>query len=270
MLGLVQGLTEFLPISSSGHLVLFQTVLDLEGPKLFYDLILHFGTLLSILVYFRKDFSAPVTSVMGRFGSGTDGAKNARVPWRDDQQLRIWVMVMVGSIPTFFLAFLLHIPAEKAFLSIRLAATALIVTGLFLALTHYFKKDKRGIAEITIRDALVIGVAQGLAVFPGISRSGITIAAGMMMGLEGKASARFSFLLSVPAILGALVFKILEQKGIDGNSIPTALVGCAVAFLSGLFAIRSVIGLVSVGRIYLFSFYCIPLGLAVLTALWIF
>lgn len=182
----------------------------------------------------------------------------------------MWLMVLVGSIPTSFLAFLLHSPAEKAFDSIRLAAIALILTGFFLALTRWMNKGEKEIEKITALDALAIGAAQGLAVFPGISRSGITIAAGMMMGLRGRAAAKFSFLLSIPAIIGALAFQVMEQRGIDGNNLLVALLGCAIAFLSGLFAIRSVIGLVSVGRLFLFSFYCIPFGLVILATIWLF
>ena len=268
--GLVQGLTEFLPISSSGHLVLLQKILHVEEPTIFFDLVLHFGTLLSILVYFRSDFSALGRTVRDRLRPGGDGSRVGRGPWYRDDRLRVWLLIVVGSLPTFAVALFLKDAAERAFLSLNAVAVALSITSLLLGITRWIDTGGRGVNEITVRDAVVIGLAQGFAVFPGVSRSGTTIVAGMVMGLRGRAAAKFSFLLSIPVVIGAIALEILEQGGIVADyDLAVELLGCAVAFGSGLFAIRSVLGLVNVGRLYLFSFYCLALGLAVLGAVWL-
>jgi len=264
LLGLIQGLTEFLPVSSSGHLVVFQTILGVKGPTLLFDLVLHFGTLLAILIVFRQDFIL-LMKQFSRPGIHQDEQEEERGGARHiDENLRIWILIIVGSVPTFILAFLIHDPVENAFHSSRLVGLFLFLTGLFLAVTRWIKGEGRGVQQMRGIDALVIGFAQGIAVVPGISRSGITIVAGLLMGLKGEVAAKFSFLLSVPTIIGAIVFQFWEEGGLNGGySLPIELVGCGVALLSGILALKVVIGLVSSGRLYTFSFYCIPLGILV-------
>jgi undecaprenyl-diphosphatase len=270
-LGIIQGLTEFLPISSSGHLVIFQTILGVEGPTLFFDLLLHFGTLIAIVVIFRNEFVSLGCRLINREKLAEILGGEIRDTWNQDENLRMWILVVVGTVPTFLLAYLIREPVEEAFHSSTIVGIALFVTGLLLAVTRWIRGTGRGIIHMTLIDALVIGVAQGIAVVPGISRSGITIVAGIVMGLKGDVAAKYSFLLSVPAILGAIVFEIVTRGALGGENfgLYVELMGCCMAFLSGLIALKIVMGFVSSGRLYLFSYYCIPLSVIVLGSSWI-
>jgi undecaprenyl-diphosphatase len=268
-LGLVQGLTEFLPISSSGHLVIFQTILGIEGTTFFFDLLLHFGTLGAVVVVYRRDFIQLMRRLYSWKTPSDKGEEESRKPWYLDEDLRLWAMIITGSVPTFILAFLFHVPVEKAFHSSKVVGISLLLSGFLLVLTRWIKGEGRGAQRMRIVDALVIGTAQGIAVVPGISRSGITIVAGLVMGLKGDVAARFSFLLSVPAIVGAIVFKIWHQGGLNGSfGFTIELIGCVTAFFTGILAMKAVIGLVNSGRLYVFSFYCITLGLLVVYYSW--
>ena len=262
---MIQGLTEFLPVSSSGHLALFQSLFGIEEPPLFYDLLLHTGTLCAVGVIFRSDF----IDLAGRLSDGVSSRRRRvewfREAWQRDEVVRLWTLVAVGSIPTFIMGLLVHDSVEEAFHSHGLVGTFLILTGLILAISRWRPGGGKELLQVGLRDALIIGTAQGFALFPGVSRSGITIVAGLLMGLQGMTSARFSFLLSVPAILGGTAFELIQQKGLSGGFNPAIeLVGFLVAFLSGLFALKAVIDLVGSGRLYLFSFYCLALVLALL------
>ncbi len=269
LLGLVQGLTEFLPISSSGHLVIFQTILGIEGATFFFDLLLHFGTLGAVVVVYRQDFIHLVKRLYSWRALPDKGIEERRDSWFRDEDLRLWAMILTGSVPTFILAFLFHAPVEKAFHTSGVVGISLLLTGLLLVITRWIKGEGRGIQRMRIVDALVIGIAQGIAVVPGISRSGITIVTGLARGLKGDVAARFSFLLSVPAIVGAIAFNVWHQGGVNGSfGLTVELIGCVTAFFTGILAMKVVIGLVNSGRLYVFSFYCITLGILVVLYGW--
>ncbi len=267
LLGLVQGLTEFLPISSSGHLVLFQKLFDISGSTLLFDLVLHLGTLCAVGVVFRDDFMHLWKSLTSGPFLVRGGTNSIRDSWCHDEAFRLWTLVVAGSVPTFIVAVLIQHPVEAAFRSVGVVGFSLVATGLFLGVTRWKRGGAKGILQVGLFEAFIIGIAQGLAVTPGISRSGITIVAGLVLGLSGFTAARFSFLLSVPAIIGGTVFEVLKQGISAGNyGISAELSGFLVAFLSGVIALKLVLGMVSSGRLYYFSYYCVPLGLLMIIA----
>jgi len=261
-LGLVQGLTEFLPVSSSGHLAVFQELWIWAGgdPALLdeqvaFNLVLHVGTLLPVLVMYRGDIGAAFSDIRGQG------------PLLSRPGLRLAAWVIVGTIPTGIIGLSLKDVFEQLFGSIGMVGIAFAVTGALLYRTRTLPVGKLEVAEMTWKHALIIGLAQGFAITPGISRSGTTIAVAIMLGLRRDLAARYSFLLSVPAILGAFV---LEARHLDlstSHSVAPLLVGFVVAALSGWGALVVLLKLVKTGDFSRFAWYLWPLaGLA--TAFW--
>ncbi len=242
ILGLVQGLTEFLPISSSGHLVIGQHLLNFEGPNLTFDIVLHMGSLLAVLVYFRRDIQKVMRSALGK----GDASWN-KVAW----------LILWGTIPTGLIGFFFKEPLEGLFESVRVVAIMLFVTGLLLFASDRIRKTDRPLFGIRVLDALLIGVVQGLSIIPGISRSGSTIATGLFLKIDGNAAARFSFLLSIPAILGAVA---LEGKNILGHAVNGSgvefLSGFVAAAISGWLAIKILMEVLKRKRLWIFAIYC--------------
>jgi len=240
VLGLVQGLTEFLPISSSGHLVLTQEVLGIHAPGAAIEIAVHIGTLLSVLTYYRRDVVEIVRDVFR-------GGPTARLGW----------MVVVGTLPAVAVGLFLKDHIESIFDSPRWAAGGLLVTGVVLLLTA---KARRRPGDPGFGYALIVGCAQAIAILPGISRSGSTIGAAMFLGDDPVRAARFSFLLSIPAILGASVL-LFADGGLDGGpGAGMLVVSGAVAFASGLAAIAFLIKLLGQGRLAWFAPYCLVVG----------
>ena len=246
ILGVLQGLTEFLPVSSSGHLVLGQSILGLKEPELFFDVLLHVGTLAAVLVFYGKDLwriaRGWVSSLVG--GDSDEGA--ARTGW----------LLILGSVPAGLVGVLLGGLVEQMFASPKLAACALLVTGGILCLSEPGEGAGREEAEMTAKDALIIGVFQAFAIIPGISRSGATIAAALMRGVAREQAARFSFLLSVPAILGAFALKIKDMEGPLGGKLLPYAVGALAAAIVGAVALGWLIRLVRGGNLARFRYYC--------------
>lgn len=246
ILGIVQGLTEFLPVSSSGHLVLGQSILGLKEPELLFDVLLHVGTLAAVLVFYGKDLwriaRGWVSSLMG----GDSDEDAARTGW----------LLILGSVPAGIVGVFLGGLVEEMFASPGLAACALLVTGGILCLGEPREGGGRGEAEMTAKDALVIGVFQAFAIIPGISRSGATIAAALMRGVAREQAARFSFLLSAPAILGAFALKIKDLEGPLGEKLLPYAVGALAAAIVGTVALGWLIRLVRGGNLARFRYYC--------------
>ena len=246
ILGVLQGLTEFLPVSSSGHLVLGQSILGLKEPELFFDVLLHVGTLTAVLIFYGKDLwriaRGWVSSLVGR--DSNEGA--ARTGW----------LLILGSVPAGIVGVFLGGLAEQMFASPKLAACALLVTGGILCLGEPKEGGGREEAQMTAKDALVIGVFQAFAIIPGISRSGATIAAALMRGVAREQAARFSFLLSVPAILGAFALKIKDLEGPLGAKLLPYAVGALAAAVVGAAALGWLIRLVQGGNLARFRYYC--------------
>jgi undecaprenyl-diphosphatase len=250
ILGLVQGLTEFLPISSSGHLVIGQHLLNFTGPNLAFDITLHLGTLLAVIVYFREDIAKIFLSLKAQ----------ADPAWR-----RVGLLVLLGTLPTGLVGLLFKDPLERMFASVSLVAFMLAVTGILLFLSDRMKRTDRPLFAINARDALLIGLVQGLAIIPGISRSGSTIATGLFLKLNADGAARFSFLLSIPAILGAVALegKEIFRHASDGSGA-SFLFGFCAAAISGWLAIKILMTVLKKKRLYFFSIYCWILALVVL------
>jgi undecaprenyl-diphosphatase len=261
ILGIVQGLTEFLPISSSGHLVIFQHLFGLREPQLLFDILVHIGTLLAVLAVFFGDI-VTITRDSLTFASRCFKKKDSLS--EPLPGARLLMFIIIGTVPTALIGYFLEKKADVIFSSLRLVGLTLLATGVLLWLTKRFSPDKRDISRMNARDSLLIGLVQGIAVIPGISRSGSTIAAGLFMGLDRSLAARFSFLLSIPAILGALVLKSGELFSLNYSSMLPDIVGMLAAFVSGYFALKFLIRIVLKGNFYLFAYYCFLVGLLIL------
>ncbi len=249
-LGVLQGLTEFLPVSSSGHLVLAQSLIPgFVQPGVLFDVLLHGGTLLSILVYFRRDIA---------------GLFRCLWPGGDPASRRLLGFLLVGTVPTAAIGLLFQEPLRALFHEPRAAAAMLLVTGALLWLSEALARPRDGLAQLGMPRAAAIGVVQGFAIVPGISRSGSTIAAATLLGIRGEDAARFSFLLSIPAVLGAVVLEVGGALGEEAVPVLPYAAGVLAAFLSGLWAIRFLMMVLRRGRFRWFAAYCWALGLGYL------
>ena len=251
ILGIVQGLTEFLPISSSGHLVLFQSILEEGTVPLLFDISLHLGTLFAILLYFLKDIKALIFSglrLLKRRGKG---------PHSYEEKMVIWILV--SNIPTAFIGLFFKDHIEKMFVSLEATGVMLIITGLFLAMNLFFKEEYAHRSDMGIARAFIIGIAQGFALVPGISRSGITIISALALGLKRELSGRFSFLISIPAIIGAMGLEIFRE-GVSQIPFIILFLGFMVSLAVGIFSLRILMGILKRGSLHIFSPYCILLG----------
>jgi undecaprenyl-diphosphatase len=256
ILGVVQGLTEFIPVSSSGHLVILHEWLEVDG-GLIFDVALHIGTLLALVVYFWRDI---VDLGRGFFGKG----KDAQVVW----------MIVLATIPAVISGVLLASAADSAFRSPRLVSINLIiVAGLMLLAEHVAEKRRRPsqLEKVTLKQALAMGAAQAIAVVPGVSRSGSTITAGLFAGVDRVAATRFSFLLAIPITLGAILKVLLTSDAakVIGNDPNLFIIGIISAFLSGVFAIRFLLRYLSKHSLAAFAYYRIALGVGTLLILWL-
>jgi undecaprenyl-diphosphatase len=261
LLGMVQGLTEFLPVSSSGHLVLLQSLFGLEEPELFFDISVHIGTLVAVCVFFFADLR-DIASAMLSKSTWTTGNAGLLHQWRQVPEMRLLGLIFVGSLPTAVLGLAFRPLATILFSSVPVVGMMLLVTGFLLWCTRPIKK--KGRTEPTVWDALTIGVMQGLAILPGISRSGSTIAIGLFKGLDREMAARYSFLLSIPAIVGAMTLEFIQARMTGLPPLGPSMVGACVAGTVGYAALKTLVGFVKKGNLYLFAFYCWPLGATII------
>lgn len=250
ILGIVQGLTEFLPVSSSGHLVILQHLFAINEPPLTFDVLVHVGTLVAVFIAFWRD----IISILRR-------------PFQ-----RVTYLILVGIIPAGIAGYLLAPLFERSFQSMLVVGGGLLFTGFILKFSESIARQKiflKNSDDTRYRDAIFIGLMQALAILPGISRSGSTIAAGLIAGLDRTFAAHFSFLLSIPVIIGAAVFQLqdLNTSVSDANVIPY-IVGPMAASVVGYISIRIVIRLVDRGSLSVFSYYC--WALAAFTLIWAF
>lgn len=269
-LGLVQGVAEFLPISSSGHLSLFQTFFGLEEAGLFFDVLLHLGTLIAIFVYYWKDIVGLVKEFIRIVACLFSKEKRATMG-RLSPKGRMILMIIVATLPLFIILPIKD-KVEGLYTNTIFVGVALIVTGCILFFSDRMARGKKTAKSATMLDALLVGVGQAIAVVPGLSRSGTTISAGMMRGFSRKFSVRFSFLLSIPAVLGANILSIGEavSAGVDASLLPAYIAGTVVAAVSGYFAIRLVNLLANKGKFGNFAYYCWGIGAAAVVATLIF
>lgn len=268
ILGIVQGLTEFLPVSSSGHLVLGKYFLGLQEQGIEFEVFVHFGTLLAVFTIFRKDIWNLITAFFSLFTTSF-WEQGAKEKYKNDINFRMLIFVVVGSIPAAFVGLLLEEQIEAAFSSPRFASAMLIITAFILFLTLFVKQKKNEgttgdetPSTLNFVNTFVIGLAQAVAILPGISRSGSTISVGLYQKVNGKEAARFSFLLAVPAVLGATVLKSIElvEFGIGGDMFMMLAAGMIASYISGFIAIESLLAIVGRGKLYWFAPYCLILG----------
>lgn len=260
ILAVVQGATEFLPVSSSGHLALVGKLLGLpeEQVPLDFVVVVHFGTLLSVLVYYRKDLWAMILS-LAPAGGEDDEALQERLLYR-----RLLGLLLLGTIPAASAGLMLEDAVERLFGSVSLVGTALLVTATVLALVSRLG-GPRHMAQTGVREALMVGCAQVLALAPGISRSGMTIAGGLVAGFQREWAPRFAFLLSVPVILGGSLVEFHRMLGgVTGAAFDplSYLVATVLAAVSGYIAIVIVTDSVRKGNLLYFSAYCTLVGLS--------
>jgi undecaprenyl-diphosphatase len=241
ILGLIQGLTEWLPISSTGHLRLTEHFLDLKVPILF-DVLLHGGTLIVTLLFFHKDIKN-ILVALGKRDFKTENGK--LIP-----------LIIVGTIPTALIGLIFGNAIEALFSSLLPIAGAFVICGVVLYSSKIGNEKKESIGYL---EALVIGTAQGIAIIPGISRSGLTIAVALLLGTKREKAFKFSFLLSVPAIIGALGLTLYEQHAalvLAGVGWTEILVGVAVSMVVGYFALNLLRKIIAHKKFYFFAFYC--------------
>lgn len=265
ILGIIQGFTEFFPVSSSGHLVLFQDLFGFKEPALFFDISLHIGTLLAVIVYFFTDIANLLKSVF-RLGVQMLKPDPARpAAWANDPDLKMVGLILIGTLPTAVLGLGFHQIADHLFASMGVVGLALFFTAGLLLGTRLVKPKGFGIMEFTVLGAMIVGVAQGVAVIPGISRSGATIAVCLFLGLRRDAAARFSFLLAIPAILGALLLSLVSgSEGWGEFSTVSIALGTITSAGVGYLALSTLIKIVRHGQLFYFAPYCLVIGIITL------
>ena len=264
LLGLVQGVAEFLPISSSGHLAIAQNLLHIEGagsvPE-FFDVLLHLGTLIAVFAAYWKDICEMVVEFFRGIGDLAHRSTPSPVP----PARRLILLIIVGTLPLFAV-----LPIRKAVQGLGdnmvFVGAALIVTGFLLFLCDRVRKGHKAERSATWLDALLVGVGQAVATLPGVSRSGMTITAGCFVGYERRFAVRFSFLLSIPAVLGANILSIGDavKAGINGAEVPMYLVGVVTAAVVGYLCIRLLKYVADKGRFGAFAYYCWAVGILTL------
>lgn len=238
-LGVIQGLTEFLPVSSSGHLVIFQGLMGIREPGITFEVLAHFGTVLSVIWIFGSD----IKRLLKRF--------------RHECSERHFVLMLVlGIIPTGLMGVLLKDFFAGLYESVPAVGIALLCTGGLLFTLQKLPPGKKKEGDVRPADALLVSIAQGLAIIPGLSRSGSTIVAALWRGLDRETAVRYSFLLSVPVILGATLVELKDLAGAPGGLSGPMLGGALASFVSGIFAIKVFVRFLKSGRFHYFAYYC--------------
>ena len=264
ILGIIQGVTEFLPISSSGHLSIAQNLLGMgiEGTDdVFFDVLLHLGTLAAVFVAYWVDIREMVVEF---FRMISDTARG-KVPERVPPARRLILLIVVGTLPLFLI---LPVKAmiEGLYANTFFVGGALLVTGLLLFFCDSIRKGRKNERTATLADVLVVGFGQAVATCPGISRSGMTISMGCFRGMDRRFAVRFAFLLSIPAVLGANILQVKDvvEVGVNLEMVPVYLVGVAAAAISGYLSIRLVRMVADKGKFGVFSYYCWAAGVITL------
>lgn len=254
-LGLVQGLTEFLPVSSSGHLAIAQHYLEgFKQPGLLFDVLLHTGTMAAVVLYFHRDLVRLIACCK---------------PGGDVADRRVLGLLILASVPTAMIGLAAKDWVEQLFEVMPVVGAMLLITGLFLFYAGRVRGEGRAMESMNRCDALLVGVAQGLAILPGISRSGSTIGCLLLRGVGAEAAARFSFLMALPAVGGAALLQLKDMEQVVTAQVPAYLAGTLVAFVSGLLAIRMLLVVVRHRRLGGFALYCGLLGSVIMAASWI-
>jgi len=270
LLGLVQGIAEFLPISSSGHLSIINNlfkITPLENGHMLFDVLLHFATLISILIVYWQDIRQMFYEVLSFVNVGPmAGQRREQYPGA-----RMFFMIIIATLP-LFLILPIKDQLETLYYHNIFIGIAIILTGCLLYVSDKMTPGKKTERNMRISDALIIGLCQCVATIPGLSRSGTTITAGIACGLRRDYAVRFSFLLSIPAVLGANILSIFDafKAGVDWASVPAYLVGMAVALVSGIVSIHFLRYISAKGRFGGFAYYCWVVGVLAIVMSMIF
>jgi undecaprenyl-diphosphatase len=269
LLGIIQGLTEFLPVSSSGHLVLMQQFLGLKEAELLFDVCVHLGTLAAVVIAFHREIKSIVMALLRLFTAAEtkDGVLSAI---ESDPELKMALLIVIGFIPTAILGLAFSKIADRLFSSVLIVGLMLLVTGTLLWLTRWTINPGRrsGGDRLNLKNAFLIGIVQGLAIIPGISRSGSTISVGLLLGIEREMAARYSFLLSIPAIVGAGLLGLWNGLSETDLSINVLLTGAVTAAIVGYAALRALLQVVKKGSLHMFAPYCWLVGVIAIVFGW--
>lgn len=264
--GIVQGLTEFIPVSSSGHLAILHNLIGLEGfdDKILFTILLHLGTLVSVFILYRKDIGELIAGFFSLIGKLISGNVKYKMLAANEKFV---ILVLIATAPLIVAAFL---DKQIEFLasSTKVIGVLLIINALILFLSDKIINGNRTAKNATPKNALFVGLTQIIAILPGISRSGSTITAGLINGFNRQFAVKFSFIMSIPTILGASIFKIADfikdGEKITSSMITSGIAGFIAAFISGLFAMI-ILGIIARKRnFYIFSIYCIIIGIVAL------
>lgn len=280
ILGIVQGLTEFLPVSSSGHLAIMKNLLHMNlDTGILYDVLLHVATLVAVCIVMHKDI---IKLVMEFISIVRDTFTNLlifidRISHKDDQDYirimsspyrRFVVLIIVSSIPTAIIGFLLNDIIETVESELLVPGICLIATAVIILMSDYLSDGTKKQKDATVGDAFAIGTAQGIATLPGLSRSGTTIAACILCGFDRKFAVKYSFIMSIPAIFGALLLKLtkISSESVSGGEVASYIVGMIIAAIVGYFALIFTIKIVQRKSFKYFAFYCFGIGVVSIIA----
>lgn len=261
ILGLIQGLTEFLPVSSSGHLAILHKVLGFETESnLFFDVILHLGTLIAVVYFFRNSIVEIIRG--GLFGvKSILNKKGIKESFFTTTDSKLFTMIIIGSVPTAIIGLQFKDFFEGLADNLFYVGLGLLTTSILLFLFELKKKSFKKINEMSVADSIIIGIVQGIAIIPGISRSGSTISTAKLLGIDKETAAKYSFLLSLPAISGAFLLQVkdaVEEGFVYEHYI---LLGFITAVISGYFSLKLLIWMIKKSNMYFFAVYCIVLAI---------
>jgi undecaprenyl-diphosphatase len=240
-LAIVQGLTEFLPVSSSGHLVLFQKIFGIQEAPVFFDTMVHGATLAAVIFYLRKDILDIIFNI--RKNSG------------------LIINIIIGTLPAVFFGLFFKDFIEKTFDSFLILSLCFFITAVILFLTKFFGENGKDISQINKKNSFLIGIFQAASILPSISRSGATIASGIFQGINRKSAFKFSFLLSIPAIAGAMVLQIFDIGNVSANEIYSSLWGVLPALIFGFMSLRFLDKYMANKKFSVFFYYCLLLSI---------
>lgn len=256
ILGIIQGLTEFLPVSSSGHLIIAQSLMpNFEQPGMLYDVLLHGATLGAVFVYFRHRIFELMISPLGLINN------DYKVIYFENK--RFFWGIIIATIPTGIIGLSLEHSVEGMFNTPSFVGYFLIITSVLLLLSDRFFGTK----QIGLLSAFIIGIVQGIAVLPGISRAGSTTAAGLFLGIKRQEMGEFTFLMSIPAIIGAIILQSRHLGDVPSSEIPMYIAGMVAAFITGFFAIGIMVYFIKRANLRLFALYCLIVG--IISIIWL-
>lgn len=248
-LGAVQGISEFLPISSSGHLVLFQNILGIKTPEIFFDTMLHLGTFFAIILFFFNDIKFFLKDLLKEIKEKKKG-----------ENINFLLCLIIGSLPIIIVGLLLQDKIDVIFSSLKIIGFSFLFTSLILFLTYFFQKQKKS-SNLNFKNSFFIGIFQAIAILPGVSRSGATISASIFSHIDKEKAFQFSFYLGAIAILGAAILQIPEIQNLNQNQVVINLIGFLISFLTGYFALVLLKKVYLSNKFYLFGFYTLLIGI---------